>query len=362
MESKKSKKKGKKGKVMKNQSGNLEESTSDIVSASMMNIGNDTENSVDLSLPIPQQMKGNSDKSHDDPGLATGTQESSHQESFKDASVVNPIVDESVKNNCQNCDCREGLIHNLQEVRTEIEEKILETEKEYDRHQEQVSQMIESQAKHLSRIISDISKKEDNILELDKEYQKIESSVAELREAQKELTRKSKQNAKEKQNLEREKEILEGKGEAKLALAKKQGEDLSQTLQQLNNDLKENIKSIEDLDIGASRVAENKNDFLDFLSNSIKEKEADLECPVCLETAEIPIYTCHQMHLICSKCRPKLNVCPEDREEYQDMRRHRYAEKTSEELKKLKEMLVENSNEKETCYLNKNGKNTSINP
>ena len=98
---------------MKNQSGNLEESTSDIVSASMMNIGNDTENSVDLSLPIPQQMKGNSDKSHDDPGQAIGTQESSHQESFKDASVVNPIVDESVKNNCQNCDCREGLIHNL---------------------------------------------------------------------------------------------------------------------------------------------------------------------------------------------------------------------------------------------------------
>ena len=31
---------------------------------------------------------------------------------------------------------------------------------------------------------------------------------------------------------------------------------------------------------------------LDFLSNSIKEKEVDLECPVCMETAEVPIYMC----------------------------------------------------------------------
>ena len=31
---------------------------------------------------------------------------------------------------------------------------------------------------------------------------------------------------------------------------------------------------------------------LDFLSKSIKEKEADLECPICMETAEIPIFMC----------------------------------------------------------------------
>ena len=31
---------------------------------------------------------------------------------------------------------------------------------------------------------------------------------------------------------------------------------------------------------------------LDFLSKSIKEKEDDLECPICIETAEVPIYMC----------------------------------------------------------------------
>ena len=35
---------------------------------------------------------------------------------------------------------------------------------------------------------------------------------------------------------------------------------------------------------------------LDFLSKSIKEKEADLECPVCMETAEIPIFMCQVSH------------------------------------------------------------------
>ena len=63
---------------------------------------------------------------------------------------------------------------------------------------------------------------------------------------------------------------------------------------------------------------------MDFLSQSIKEKEEHLECPVCLETAEAPIYTCQEMHLICANCRPKLKECPECRAPYQAQpRRHR---------------------------------------
>ena len=63
---------------------------------------------------------------------------------------------------------------------------------------------------------------------------------------------------------------------------------------------------------------------MDFLSKAIKEKEADLKCPVCLETAEAPIFTCQEMHLICANCRPKLKECPECRTPYQAQpRRHR---------------------------------------
>jgi len=38
----------------------------------------------------------------------------------------------------------------------------------------------------------------------------------------------------------------------------------------------------------------------------IAREKAGLECPVCLETANIPIYTCPKQHLICSECRPKV--------------------------------------------------------
>ena len=73
----------------------------------------------------------------------------------------------------------------------------------------------------------------------------------------------------------------------------------------------------------------------------IEEKEANLECPVCLETASMPIYMCLQSHLICSDCRPSVTCCPVCRERYRDYggnyRRHRYAEREVEELKKLKE-------------------------
>ena len=37
---------------------------------------------------------------------------------------------------------------------------------------------------------------------------------------------------------------------------------------------------------------------VDFLTKSIKEKESELECPVCFETAEVPIFMCSEMHLI----------------------------------------------------------------
>ena len=49
-----------------------------------------------------------------------------------------------------------------------------------------------------------------------------------------------------------------------------------------------------------------------------------MEWPVCFETAEVPIYMCQEMHLICANCRPKLKECPECRAPYQaQLKRHR---------------------------------------
>ena len=75
---------------------------------------------------------------------------------------------------------------------------------------------------------------------------------------------------------------------------------------------------------------------ISFLTKSIEEKEeaikvkqSDLECPVCLETAEGEIFCCIQQHLVCSQCRPRVVECPQCRQPYPPTSlRHRYAEKS----------------------------------
>merc|ERR1712126_664718 len=44
--------------------------------------------------------------------------------------------------------------------------------------------------------------------------------------------------------------------------------------------------------------------WLESIENRIEMEEKELECPVCLEVASIPIFCCEKLHLICSKCRP----------------------------------------------------------
>lgn len=78
---------------------------------------------------------------------------------------------------------------------------------------------------------------------------------------------------------------------------------------------------------------------VDFL---FEEKEADLECPVFLETPKAPIYMCVKTQLICSNCRPRVLKCPECRVIYSGPpRRHRVAEKLAEELRVEVSQLTE---------------------
>ena len=75
---------------------------------------------------------------------------------------------------------------------------------------------------------------------------------------------------------------------------------------------------------------------------SISKKEEELDCPVCRETALVPIYTCSEQHIICSCSADKVANCPQCREELtRPLKRHRYAEREVEELASLREELNE---------------------
>ena len=65
-------------------------------------------------------------------------------------------------------------------------------------------------------------------------------------------------------------------------------------------------------------------ELLKYLQESLKGKEKELECPVCLETAQVPIFMCQESHLVCHNCLPKLKTCPECREKMPNPpKRHR---------------------------------------
>ena len=88
------------------------------------------------------------------------------------------------------------------------------------------------------------------------------------------------------------------------------------------------------------------------ISRSIQmKKEAiddlvkELECPVCLDTVQVPVFTCEFQHIICSSCRGRQEVttCPECRTPYPrgPPRRHRFAERELKHLRRMREELVE---------------------
>ena len=129
----------------------------------------------------------------------------------------------------------------------------------------------------------------------------------------------------------------------KLKIKELERDKLCDELKALEKSLQEYTKTTKDFLDKIEPEKNEKGSITVYMAESIKEKEAALECPVCFETASAPIFMCQQMHLICSRCRPKLKTCPVCRERYRENKRHRYAEMMAEELKKLKDLSTEKS-------------------
>jgi len=108
---------------------------------------------------------------------------------------------------------------------------------------------------------------------------------------------------------------------------------------------------------GAEVLLNNKDNTVDniakyeSLSAQIGKYERKLECPVCLDTCQPPIYQCHESHIICKECRDRVKKCPQCLISFQKKRqRHRYAEEDAEELRKLykeRETVFNNIHERE---------------
>ena len=127
------------------------------------------------------------------------------------------------------------------------------------------------------------------------------------------------ENRKRSQNLAGEKEEMDQMVDEKLTKLRKRKAEMKEILDHI-------------------RFGELSKQAVGIWQRSIEKKEEDLRCPVCLETAKTPIYTCPDSHIICSACAtiPGMKKCPECREDLPTpLKRHRFAEKIAEELEEL---------------------------
>ena len=212
-----------------------------------------------------------------------------------------------------------------------------------------VQQMIEVKSREMKILLVNISGiEDDNCLKdkrtnsIDAEINDLEDRIAKLKKEKLVIDDEKDVASKNLMKLNAKKVKLEKYIEVEMMKAKARELDLETEIDEINGELTALIRC------DSSELGENiemidhdpGQKLLDFLAISIYEKEKDLECPVCLETASSPIYSCQENHLICSSCRPMVKLCPECRMEYggkKVLRRHRYAEKTVVELERLRE-------------------------
>jgi len=187
----------------------------------------------------------------------------------------------------------------------------------------------------LDKQITELEKEQDsNIVE----YEKRKEHDQQEEKSMDQEIQKAKFTLKKCQNDLANKERLKEKG------TKRQVLDTQQTISK-NNKIRQELTTLkrkrlaivkEQSDLPKKQKV--NEGLLTFISNTIEEKEKDLRCPVCFETAETPIYQCTGGHLICKLCLPSLKICPECRTKYPKTPfRNRFAEKVDEEIEKLSE-------------------------
>jgi hypothetical protein len=212
-----------------------------------------------------------------------------------------------------------------------------------------LQQMIEVKSREMKTLLVNISGfEDDNCLKdkrtnsIDAEIRDLEDMIAKLKKEKLVIDVEKDFAGKNLMKLNVKKLKLEKYIEVEMMKAKARELDLETEIDEINGELAALIKC-DSSELGEyieMMDHDPRKKLLEFLTISIFEKEKDLECPVCLETASAPIYSCQENHLICSSCRPMVKMCPECRMEYGEkkvLRRHRYAEKTVVELERLRE-------------------------
>ena len=172
-------------------------------------------------------------------------------------------------------------------------------------------QQIEDDSNSKEKMLSILDSK---VADHNKQIQEHHKQIEGLLQTRQELRENCLSNTEELNNIKRKKQNLENHIDTESMKYKNKESELKNKMKLLNKVLSGNGL----ISQGSGEASANSSNrrMVQFLSKSIREKAADLECPVCLEEAAAPIYSCPKVHLICSSCRPRVLLCPECRLEY----------------------------------------------
>ena len=201
-----------------------------------------------------------------------------------------------------------------------------------------VKLFIDAKGTEMKTIIKKASEAEKNIEKRKREVFQNEEQILFLKEKNGQLADDIVKDKLVIEKYVREKKLLEAYIDKEMSKFIHKKRNIKQNIDFLKNQLSPNRIAT----VSVQNSASTNNKLLSFLNKSISTKERELECPLCLEVSEPPIFMCPESHLICENCKPKVEKCPECRIQYQDTpKRHMYAEKTSEELLELREKKPE---------------------
>jgi len=78
-------------------------------------------------------------------------------------------------------------------------------------------------------------------------------------------------------------------------------------------EMKSNLAKLKGAEVLLNKKDNSEDDIVKYesLTQQIVKYEKKLECPVCLESCQAPIFQCQESHIICRACRDKVKRCPQ---------------------------------------------------
>ena len=169
--------------------------------------------------------------------------------------------------------------------------------------------LIESKGKEMSKLISKLDEAEDDRAALEKEAQLLDKAERELQDKKEKLASRTRDSDEKVLKIKKKKDKLERFLDIEGSRHSSARQRLEQTIGEIKTEIDKSRQVGESSmpERGQSEKLNLNLEWLDSIERKIADKEKELECPICLEVAFVPIYCCEAQHVICSLCRPKVN-------------------------------------------------------